>query len=310
MSTFVSRSCCALMLCCAAAQVFAQNATTQPAKPKGLSELRESPAAKPEEKESIEALGNRTNLLQNSSFEQGNEDNTSPARWSPIDNLVWKWTTDPDSPGRGKVIKIDTDVVQRQAYDWWIEHYLKGAPLSDAPRKSPTSANQYETIGAYDGGFFMSDFIPIKDGASYKVVLDIKGPGCKVFVKGYDKILPTGFADENPAVQELFRKAKNDPLLDEKGRPIKYRLRYRYSFWFPAGGDSSEWRTYANNMPFTPTGRELTKDVKYIRVMLYPYWPATTYMFDNVRVVEVEPVENKGKPVADEADIDQGKVIR
>ena len=280
----------------------------------GLSKLQEAAPAKPATKETIESLSIKTNLLLNSSFEQGNADNTGPAHWSPIDGLVYQWTTDINAPGRGKVLKIDTDIYQRQAYAWWIEHFIHGKPLSDAPKKEETTGPKWDTIGGLDGGFYLSDFIPIKDGGAYMVMLDIKGPGCKVFVKGYtqkgkDKVPNNEFADENPAVKELFRKAKNDPLLDEKGRPIKYRLNYGYSFWFPAGG-SNEWQTYTHESGKRPNGRDLTKDIKYIRVMLYPYWPATTYMFDNIRVVEVDPPADKAKLEADEADLDQGKVVR
>src|SRR5881409_3232304 len=58
-----------------------------------------------------------TDLMVNGGFEEADEKGEGPRHWQKIDNLVWFWTTDPDAPQRGKVIKIDTDVKERQAYD-------------------------------------------------------------------------------------------------------------------------------------------------------------------------------------------------
>jgi hypothetical protein len=107
-------------------------------------------------------------------------------------------------------------------------------------------------------------------------------------MRGYVDKPPLSFADECPSVQEQFRIARGEPLQDEKGRPIKYRLRYLYTTKFTAGG-SDQWKTYTHIKPRNPTGRDITEDVKYIRICIYPYWPPAEYWFDNVRVVEVPP---------------------
>lgn len=249
------------------------------------------------------------NLIRNGDFEQPNEAGDAPRFWQVVDNLVYRWTTDPDAPERGKVIKIDTAVPQAQAYEWWVEHFVKGAPLANAPAKLPFSGPGFDTIGAYDGGFYMSDFIPIKPGRAYRVYVDVKGPTCKVFVKGYEKEVPVSFADEQPSVQQLFRQARNEPEVDDKGRPVRYYLRYSYHKWFPAGGPN-KWQTYGIERPAHPTSRELTKNVRFIRIMLYPYWPNAEYMFDNIRVVEVDPEPDQANPTASEADYKEGKVVR
>jgi len=251
----------------------------------------------------------KTNLLPNGDFETPAADGTRPAHWQQVDNLVFFWTEDPAAAERGKVIKIDTDVYQRQAYAWWIDRFVRGKPLDEAPAKTPTSGPKYDTIGGLDGGWYWSDFIPVKEGGAYKVYVDVKGPGCLVFVRGYEEKVPIHFGDEEPAVQEQFRKARGDPLKDANGRPIKYRMRYRYTTKFPAGG-SDEWKTYTHTKPRHPNSRQITRNVRYIRVMLYPFWPAGTYWFDNVRVVEVPPDAGQAKPEAGEADLKEGKVVR
>jgi len=229
-----------------------------------------------------------TNLILNGGFDAPNEAGTGPAHWQEVDNLVFHWTRDPDAPERGKIIRIDTDVNQRQAYRWWAERFVDGKSLDQAPAKEPTHPPKYDTIGGLDGGFYMSDFIPVKPGGAYKVYVDVKGPMAKVFIFGYDRKLPRSFGDEQPATQQVFRKARGDPQLDERGRPIKYRLRYFYRTWFTVGG-SDEWRTCTHSMPRHPNSSELTEDVRYIRIQIYPFWPAAQYAFDNVRVIEVEP---------------------
>ncbi len=250
------------------------------------------------------------NLLRNGSFDDANATNDAPAHWQAVDNLVWHWTTDPAAPQRGKVLRIDTDVQQRQAYDWWIRRFVKNEPLANAPAKLPTHEPRYDTIGGLDGGWYWSDFIPVKQGGAYKVLIDAKGPGgAQVFIRGYEKQVPLSFGDESPAVQELFRAPRGEPTHDANGRPIRYRLRYTYTTWFALGG-GTEWKTYTHRKPRHPNSREITENVRFIRIMIYPFWPAGEYWFDNVRVVEVEPDPEQASPTADEVEHEEGEVIR
>jgi hypothetical protein len=227
------------------------------------------------------------NLMPNSGFEESNAAGTAPAGWQEPDNLVATWTTDPEAPDRGKVIRIDTDVNQGQAYAWWADHFVRGVPLAKAPAKAPTHEPKYDTIAGLDGGFYSSGLIPIKPGKTYRVFVDAKGGIAKVFLFGYEESVPVSFGDEQPATQQVFRKARHDPELDARGRPIKYRLRYQYRSWFAVGG-SNEWHTYTHKAPRHPTNSELTENVRFLRIQIYPYWPPGVYWFDNVRVYEAE----------------------
>ena len=249
------------------------------------------------------------NLIRNGSFDEPNETKDGPAHWAEVDNLVFFWTHDPEAPKRKKVIHINTDVLQSQAYKWWVRRYVNGEPLKNAPKRIPPSDPGYDTIAGLDGGFYASDFIPIKEGGAYKVYVDAKGPVAKVFVRGYEKKVPLSFADEQPATQQVFRRARGEPERDAKGRPVKYRLRYRYQRWFAVGG-SDEWKTYTHIKPCHPNSREITEDVRYIRIQIYPYWPRGNYWFDNVRVVEVEPDSEQASPTVDKADVEERKVVR
>src|SRR3989304_3567467 len=54
------------------------------------------------------------NLVSNGDFEAGEK---IPDGWQTIDGLSTFRVDDPD-PARGRVLKLDTDVVQTQAYEW------------------------------------------------------------------------------------------------------------------------------------------------------------------------------------------------
>lgn len=249
------------------------------------------------------------NLLSNGNFETPDISGKSPQDWQQIDGLVWQWIKDPDDQKRGSILRIDTDVTQSQAYQWWVKRFVHHALLADAPAKQPTISPKYDTIGGLDGGFYWSAFFPIEEGKAYKVYIDAKGPMSKVFLRGYVKELPVSFADESPAVQAVLRKARNEPEVDAQGRPVRYRLRYKYTTWFAVGG-SDEWQTYTHIKPRHPTSREMTEDVRYLRVMIYPYWPAGVYDYDNVRVIEVEADAQQATPDVHEVEREEGNVIR
>ena len=247
------------------------------------------------------------NLIANGSFETPNEAEDGPAHWQPVDGLVLQWTTDPDAPKRGKVIRMNTAVAHKQAVAWWIERFVHGKPIEEAPE--PKSGSGYSHIGADIGGFMWSDYIAIKEGGAYRVSVDAKGPKAMVFIRGYDRKPELFFGDEEPAVVEYFRKARGEPTTDAKGKPIRYRPRYRYTTYFETE-QSDDWKTFTHTKPRHPNSREITEDVRWIRIKLYAIWPPDVYWFDNVRVVEVEPDAEQAKPTAEEADIEEGKVIR
>ena len=87
-------------------------------------------------------------------------------------------------------------------------------------------------------------------------------------------------------------------------------MRYIYSTWFAVGG-SDEWKTYTHFKPRHPTSREITKDVRYIRIMIYPYWPCGEYWYDNVKVVEVDADAEQALPSrATDQDFKESKVVK
>src|SRR5207302_4910794 len=109
----------------------------------------EKPVIKPDAK----------NLVPNGDFEQGDG---TPAGWQTVDGLTTFWVKD-DDPKHGKVIRFDTDVYQSQGYEWWAK-VAQGASAKDAPKKTPTVGDKYDTLAGNDGVWFWSDPIPVEKG--------------------------------------------------------------------------------------------------------------------------------------------------
>src|SRR5947207_13073782 len=80
-------------------------------------------------------------LCPKGAFEKGKD---TPDGWQPVDGLTTFWVDDPDRK-RGKVIRFDTDVLQSQAYEWWVK-IARGAKAKDAPKKLPTTPPKYDTL--------------------------------------------------------------------------------------------------------------------------------------------------------------------
>jgi len=194
------------------------------------------------------------NLVVNGDFEKGTD---TPDGWETIDNLTTFWNAD-GTPG--KCLLIDTDVLLKQWKDWRAR-LDAGAALGDAPERSPTTPPKYDTVGGTYGVPFRSDFIDVKPGAAYAISFDmkgkwIKGPTmdfvAKVFVKGYATV--------------------------GGQRREKFRM-YKACRTKTAG---REWERFTRT--FHPTGR--AKDVKWVRVQIYAYWPTDIYHFDNITIQE------------------------
>jgi type II secretion system protein G len=194
------------------------------------------------------------NLVANGGFEEGTKD---PARWSRCDGLTTFWEKDPERPG--KCLKIDSRV-SNDDYHARLEEMKQADP---PPAKPPRLTEGYGAVGGNDGVPYWSDWIEVKPGATYTLSVDVRSEGGKpkVFVKGYAE-LPFEVDEGGKAVTKLIRKVVYKVSVDA------------------AGG--ARWKT--STLEFCPTRER--DDVKWIRVMLYAYWPAQTYWFDNVSVVE------------------------
>lgn len=220
------------------------------------------------------------NLLPNGDFESGTD---SPDGWQRIDGLSSFWIDDPAGK-RGKIIKFDSDVTQAQAYQWWAK-IAEGASPNDAPAKQPTVEPKYDTLAGLDGVWYYSDPVPVEPGKKYWLSLDVKGPGILVWLVGYPEKPDTSFGADQGAFQQNRAEAKKPVERQQRRRPA-FIHKYVWKGQMPAGG-ADEWKTYTRRAkPFDPTGN--TPNVRYVRVLIFPFWPPATYYVDNVRLTEYE----------------------
>ncbi len=221
------------------------------------------------------------NLVPNGDFETGT---VSPAGWQTVDGLSTFWVVDPD-PAHGKVIRFDTDILQSQGYDWWVK-IADGASAADAPAKQPTVEPKYDTLAAFDGVWFWSDFIPVEKGKAYWLTLDVKGPPLLAWLVGYPEKGDTSFGADAAAFQEVLVSKRSGRPADTSRKRELFVHKYVWKGQLAAGG-SAEWKTYSRrNKPFRPTS--VTPNVRYVRVMIFPFWPPGEYRLDNVRLLEYE----------------------
>lgn len=244
----------------------------------GLVALPHSGAKDPKEQAKT-----KKNLLPNGDFEIGD---TTPKHWQTIDGLTTFYVKD-DDPKRGKVLRVDTDVYQKEGYDWWTK-IAQGASSKDAPKRTQTVGDKYDTLAGLDGVWFWSDPIELKKGQAYWLTIDVKGPagGMMAWLVGYPQKPETSFGADAGAFQEAMKERITGKPAD-RGRDFepflkKYTFRGQLSL---AGSSPDEWRTLQRReKPFNPTS--VTPDVKYGRILLYAFWPPGVYYFDNVRLTE------------------------
>ena len=226
------------------------------------------------------------NLIPNGDFEKGKD---SPEGWQQVDGLTTFYVDDPDKK-RGKVVKFDTDVNQNQGYDWWVK-IAKGAKPKDAPKKVPTVEPKYDTLAGLDGVWFWSDFIPVEKGKKYWFTFDYKGkPDVMAWIVGYEKKESIAFGADANAFQEYF-KEKNTGKPDNRGRLFESfinKYKWRGQLNARSATDAGDgWRHFRRaKQAFIPT--KPYANVKFVRVLILPFWPPGEAYLDNVRLTEYE----------------------
>ena len=202
-------------------------------------------------------------LVKNGGFEEGLTNASSPIGWDRVDGLTSFWIVDPVDPkGHGHVLRMDTDVYERE----WKRRQDEMAkdPASPPWPKTPVpERDQYATVGGNHGVSVYSDPMPVEPGRAYRLRLafrtDLESAIAKVWVRGYGTLATS----RGPEPRRLY-----DAL-------VTVRM------------GSPGWKSHT--MVFHPT--KSTPAVTTMRVMLYGYWPRGGYAFDDVSVVPISDEE-------------------
>ena len=214
----------------------------------------------------------------NGSFDKGH------AGWDPPDLAATFLIDGPK--GRGKVLKVLTTANR----DQWIAYRRKLRMGRIKPTKDHGVTYKGEPVAALEGVHYRSDWIDAKAAQRYWLTADKKGPGAKIFIKGFLDwsgqasglpesslarlgLTPEKFADLPPKKQQALIKA------DAKAHPERYRREcYR---WYLNCGGSGDWKHHAAPVP--PRGG-LPAHVRWIQIQVYSYWPPDEYLWDNVHL--------------------------
>lgn len=191
------------------------------------------------------------NLIPNGTLDEGV---VFADHWERPNGLTVEFVNE---PGRGRVVKMDTQVSREQVLAW-LQTFAKH-PAAPVPAKKRLSKKSYATIGAFEGVALDSALIDVIPGQNYKLTADVKGAGAAcVWIKGF------------------MPHPKRNMLVDA------YQTRL-----VPHKTSAEKWQTIS--IGFNPTDR--MKSVTKMKVRLYAYWPNGIYYFDNIRVEKISPEE-------------------
>ena len=225
-------------------------------------------------------------LNANGGFERGHRG------WDAPDNVSTFLEKGPR--GRGRVLRIRTDL----ARDPWLAYRRKLRFGQADPKRPPKIARDtsYGSVAGLEGVHYRGRWIDANAGQRYWMLADMKGKTAdiffpKIFVKGYldytakakaipelsliqRKMTPTQFSRLSPAARKKLIAA------DARAHPERYR-REVFRWHLACRNEQNVWKHYA--APFPPRGG-LPKNVKWLQVQIYAYWPPGTYRFDNVNM--------------------------
>jgi len=198
-------------------------------------------------------------LLANGSFEAGKG---APEGWQRPDGLTSLWVE--EGHGGGHCMKFDTDVKLAELHARKAEMERDPPPL--ARPKSPTKHPDYDTVAGVEGVAFYSDFLEVKPGMRYTLQLSARalkaGMTPKVFVKGYEETHEDVIDGAGKRVNRTFR-----------------RVRYKVSLDCKC---DLTWNDFQCAVNPTVDGPE----VRWVRIMIFCYWPQGTYWVDDVHLLE------------------------
>ncbi len=271
-----------------------QRATTIISKKIALAITQDPEWAPPEYGDEIEPKQFAKPLNPNGDFETFETFDKSAAGWDPPD-FVSTFIID-GPPKRGKVLKVRTDL-KRDPWLAWRRKIILG-------QVTPTAANApkiardtgYSSVGGLEGMHYRSTWIKATPGMRYWLVADgmnkskgVSSP--KVFIKGYldwsarAASIPESSLARLTITPEQFAAMSADKRrklikADSRKHPEHYR-RECYRWYLSCKNRPGQWKHFA--APFPPRGG-LPKNVKWLQIQIYSYWPPGEYLWDNVHL--------------------------
>ena len=224
----------------------------------------------------------------NGSFEMGDRG------WDPADNAVTFIEPGPAGRGRGKVLRIRTNVER----DKWLEYKRKLMFGLTTPKNPPTLKldTSYGSLAGLEGVHYKSHWIKADAGQRYWLIADMKGKTAgiffpKIFVKGFCGWGHRADGLSEHSLIELKMSAKDFAALpanrqkqmiaaDAKKNPKRY-LRECFRWYLACRNEENVWQHYAAVCP--PRGG-LPDNVEWLQIQVYAYWPPGKFLFDDIHL--------------------------
>ena len=214
--------------------------------------------------------GARTSIP-NGDFEAGT---ITPTGWQTVDGLSSFWVKD-DDPAHGKVIKFDTDVLQSQGVRL-VGQDRRRRLARRRPAQAAHRRAQVRHPRRPRRRLVLERLHPGREGEG--VLAHARREGAAASSPGWSAT-PRRATRPSAPTRRRFRKCSRASGPARPPTPTRKREVFVHKYVWKgqlAAGGSTDWKTYSRrNKPFRPTS--VTPNVRYVRVMIYPFWPPGEY---------------------------------
>ena len=203
---------------------------------------------------------------------------TSIAQWLDEDSAEKR-----RKEGKNLVMNGDFETGQKTPANWEeLKEHMSWVDDPDGKSHKCVKFDMPEDIAASTGMLLYSQPIAVEEGATYRIRWRFRtlSPAVKLFIKGYDEFpKEVGFEGQD---REVWRSRK-DPQFGPRVPKNDYKL--------------GEWAEYGHDfVPFVsgktdPATGRLAKSLKqprYVRLMLYAYWPKGVVYWDDIVVKKIK----------------------
>ena len=193
---------------------------------------------------------------------------------------------------RGTILRVRTDL-QREPWLAYRRRLRLGRTLPGDPPRIERDTS-YDSVAGLEGVHYRGEWIDARASQRYWMVADHNGQGgAKVFVKGFKSWLAEadGLPESSLAALGLTpeqfaglpaEKRKRLIAEDTRKRPEQHR-RECYRWYLNCASAKGQWKHLA--APFPPRGG-LPKNVQWLQIQVYSYWPPGEYLWDDVHMYE------------------------
>jgi|GEM_PF-6060564 hypothetical protein len=202
----------------------------------------------------------------------------SISRWLDEDAAEKRW-----KEGKNLVTNGDFEVGQKTPAGWdELKEHMSWVLDPDGKSQKCVKFDMPEDVAATTGMLLYSQPFAVEEGATYRIRWRFKtlAPAVKLFIKGYDEFpKEVGFEGQD---REVWRSRK-----DPQFGPRVAKNDYTQGEWTEYGHD---FVPFVSGKTDPATGRLVRspKQPRYVKLMLYAYWPKGVVYWDDIVVKKIK----------------------